>query len=142
MNDDFNTPEALAVLFELARVVNRAREAGERQAAGLGALLRELGADLGLLRDDPEAFLKGSPAGGPDDAEVERLIAERAEARRRSGVCPCRCHPRPAAVPGGGHRGQPGRYYLAAGPLGRGLNAPASRAAGCGRVSPDCPGSG
>ncbi|WP_440996970.1 cysteine--tRNA ligase [Arhodomonas sp. SL1] len=82
MNDDFNTPEALAVLFELARVVNRAREAGERDAAGLGALLRELGADLGLLRDDPEAFLKGSPAGGPDDAEVERLIAERAEARR------------------------------------------------------------
>jgi len=81
MNEDFNTPEALAVLFELARVVNRAREAGDRTAAGLAALLRELGADLGLLQEDPEAFLKRGFAGGPSDAEVERLIAERAAAR-------------------------------------------------------------
>ncbi|MEE4379266.1 MAG: cysteine--tRNA ligase [Candidatus Competibacteraceae bacterium] len=59
MDDDFNTPEALSVLFELAREINRARDDGDnQQAQALGADLRHLGGVLGLLQDDPEGFLK------------------------------------------------------------------------------------
>ncbi len=84
MQDDFNTPEALAVLFDLAREVNRQREAGdERTAAGLAARLRELGGLLGLLGDDPERFLKsGTGASGLDDPTVEAMVAERTQARK------------------------------------------------------------
>jgi len=88
MNDDFNTPVALAVLFDLAREVNRAREAaaagrGASEAAALAATLRALGGVLGLLEDEPEAVLQGWGAadGGPDPAHVERRIEERAAAR-------------------------------------------------------------
>lgn len=86
MNDDFNTPEALAVLFDLARAINRAADA-ERldEAAGLGALLRQLGRRLGLLQDDAEQFLRagrpGATAATHSDAEVEQAIAAREAAR-------------------------------------------------------------
>ena len=87
MADDLGTPEALAVLHEMAREVNRLRDAGRlAEAARLGAGMRTLGAPLGLLQADPEAFLKAAPAAGgegPDEAEIERLVAARAEARRR-----------------------------------------------------------
>ena len=86
MQDDFNTPEALAVLFDLAREVNRAREAGEEAAAAaVGAVLRELGGLLGLLGDAPEAYLRGAAgaAGGLADAEIEALIEARNAARAR-----------------------------------------------------------
>ncbi|PWG64614.1 cysteine--tRNA ligase [Sediminicurvatus halobius] len=83
MDDDFNTPLALSVLFELAREVNRLREGQDPAAPGLGARLRALAGVLGLLQDDPEAFLKGTPRSGPDEAEIEALIAERSEARRQ-----------------------------------------------------------
>jgi len=85
MQDDLNTPEALAALFDLAREVNRCREAGdEGQAAALASRLRELAGLLGLLRDDPDAFLKtGTGSGQLDDASVEALVAERSEARRQ-----------------------------------------------------------
>jgi cysteinyl-tRNA synthetase len=58
MDDDFNTPEALAVLFDLVRELNRVREEDARKATGLAARLRELGTILGILQDDPEAYLK------------------------------------------------------------------------------------
>jgi cysteinyl-tRNA synthetase len=85
MDDDFNTPEALAVLFDLAREVNKAKGEDPHRAAQLGAALRRLGDVLGLLQDDPESFLKGTDGtqGGMGAADIERLIAERAEARRR-----------------------------------------------------------
>jgi cysteinyl-tRNA synthetase len=87
MDDDLNTPEALAVLFELARDLNRAREEGGEAVATLAATLRHLGGVLGLLQQDPEAFLRGSApagAGGEDESgEIERLVAERAAARAR-----------------------------------------------------------
>ena len=85
MDDDFNTPEALSVLFDLARELNRARESGAEDRAGaLAGALRVLGAALGLLDADPEAHLRGGPAaGGPGDAEIESMIAERAAARAR-----------------------------------------------------------
>ncbi|MBK1726085.1 cysteine--tRNA ligase [Halorhodospira neutriphila] len=82
MDDDFNTREALSVLFELAREVNRRREAGETDAAAAAAAeLRELGGVLGLLGQDPEAYLRGR-LGDDEAAEIEQLIARRAEARQ------------------------------------------------------------
>ena len=80
MEDDFNTPVALAVLFDLAREINRRREEGGAGAAPLGARLRELGGELGLLGSDPEDYLKGGAA--DDDAQIEALIERRTAARK------------------------------------------------------------
>ncbi|WP_127477451.1 cysteine--tRNA ligase [Sulfurivermis fontis] len=82
MDDDFATPEALAVLFDLAREVNRLRGVDESAAAQHGALLKHLAGLLGLLQREPQAFLQGGAAGGLADAEIERLIAERLAARK------------------------------------------------------------
>ena len=83
MDDDFNTPEAISVLFDLAREINRTRESrAERRAGILAGTLRALGASLGLLGADPESYLRGESAGdGPGDKEIEAMIAKRAEAR-------------------------------------------------------------
>ncbi|WP_349918409.1 cysteine--tRNA ligase [Aeromonas veronii] len=80
MDDDFNTPEAYSALFDLVREINRQKAEDMAVAAGLGARLRELGAVLGILQQDPDAFLKGDEA---DDevAEIEQLIAQRNQAR-------------------------------------------------------------
>ena len=80
MDDDFNTPEAYSVLFDLAREVNRLKGEGAAEAAALAGRLRELGGVLGLLEQDPEAFFKGNEA---DDevAEIEGLIKARNDAR-------------------------------------------------------------
>jgi cysteinyl-tRNA synthetase len=83
MDDDFNTPGALAVLFELARDINKLREDnGAAAAAPLGAALRRMGGILGLLQNDPQVFLRGGADGGLTDAQIEGLIARRAEARK------------------------------------------------------------
>ena len=77
MDDDFNTPEAVAVLFELANEVNRTRTAQHAR------LLKSLGAVLGLLERDPGAFLQALPPDtGFDMARIEALIAARADARK------------------------------------------------------------
>ncbi|WP_174688559.1 cysteine--tRNA ligase [Pseudomonas jinjuensis] len=81
MDDDFNTPEAVAVLFELAREVNRLRDSDAQAAAGLAARLKELGALLGVLQLEPDAFLRAGAEGKIDAAEVEALIQARLEAR-------------------------------------------------------------
>jgi cysteinyl-tRNA synthetase len=83
MRDDFNTPEALAAMFELVREINRVRAADESAAAGLGAALRRLGGMLGILQSDPEAYLRGDdvPADGLEDAAIEQLIAARNQAK-------------------------------------------------------------
>ncbi len=86
MDDDFNTPEALAVLFDLARAVNRARDQDPSAGAGLAAELRALGERLGLLQSDPEQYLRGQAggdAGAPDDARIEALVRQRDEARAK-----------------------------------------------------------
>lgn len=83
MADDFNTPEALAALFELVREINRVRSEDSAKAAELGAQLRSLGGLLGLLQDDPESYLRGHHAdAGIDDAAIEALIADRAAAKQ------------------------------------------------------------
>ena len=83
MDDDFNTPNALSVLFELARAVNKAKQENSEQADGLAARLRELGAILGILAQQPEAFLQAGSAQIDDNqtAEIEALIQQRNQAR-------------------------------------------------------------
>ncbi|MFZ9285659.1 MAG: cysteine--tRNA ligase [Burkholderiaceae bacterium] len=80
MDNDFATPEAVAVLFDLAAEVNRTRDAAK------AVLLRSLGGVLGLLQDDPRAWLQGGAGGAGGDAaqgaEIDALIAARAQAKR------------------------------------------------------------
>jgi cysteinyl-tRNA synthetase len=75
MDDDFGTPEAVAVLFDLANRIN----SGEKQRAGQ---LKSLGGVLGFLQRDPAEFLQGTPSGISEQWILER-IAERAAARSR-----------------------------------------------------------
>jgi len=87
MDDDFNTPEALAALQALAHEVNAARDRGEAaRAAQLAAELRSLGAVLGLFRLPPAEWFRlrrPGAAGQPlSDAQVEERIAARSAARR------------------------------------------------------------
>ncbi|MBT2968726.1 MAG: cysteine--tRNA ligase [gamma proteobacterium symbiont of Ctena orbiculata] len=84
MDDDFNTPEALAVLFDLAREINRLKETDSKAAASLAAQLRELGGMLGILQDDAENYLRGTaPADedGLNDEAIEAMIQARIDAR-------------------------------------------------------------
>jgi cysteinyl-tRNA synthetase len=83
MDDDFNTPEALAVMQGVARNLNLARAAGNDSGVSNGAAtLRALGAILGVLQQDPDAYLKRS-AGTKSlsDGEIEALLASRRSAR-------------------------------------------------------------
>ena len=73
MDDDFNTPGALAVLFELANELNRTR------LAATAALLRGLGGVLGLLQQAPRAFLQAGST--LDEASIAALIGERSAAK-------------------------------------------------------------
>jgi len=85
MDDDFNTPEAIAVLQGLARELNSARAPGgdAHQAKLLAGELRALGSVLGVLRIPPEQWFRaGAAAGGLTDAEIDALIAARLAARK------------------------------------------------------------
>jgi cysteinyl-tRNA synthetase len=82
MNDDFNTPIAFSVLFELAHEIQRLRDKDIDAAAQHGALLKKLGGILGILQDNPEVFLKTGQGDQQVDAEqIEKLIAARNKAR-------------------------------------------------------------
>jgi cysteinyl-tRNA synthetase len=74
MDEDLGTPEAVAVLFDLASELNRSRD------PRLAGLLRALGGVLGLLQQHPAAYLQGG-AGDADAAHIEALIAERQAAK-------------------------------------------------------------
>ena len=92
MDDDFNTPEALAAMQSLARDLNIAKSSGDHaKAAGLAAELRHLGGILGLLTVEPDVWLAtrseltGSAAaesGTIDPTEIDRLVLARVAARR------------------------------------------------------------
>jgi len=73
MDEDFGTPEAVAVLFELAGEVNKTR------SAELSGLLKRLGECVGLLQAEPAAYLQAGAA--MDDASIQTLIAARAAAK-------------------------------------------------------------
>jgi cysteinyl-tRNA synthetase len=76
MDDDFNTPEAIAVLFDLAREVNRLKDQ-PAQADSMAVKLKHLGGILGIVQNNPEEFLQGSG----DDAWIMDLIEQRKQAR-------------------------------------------------------------
>ena len=80
MDDDFNTPEACAVLFDLASEVNRSK------SPTLAGQLRALAGLLGLLKRDAQAFLQATPSDVSEDGmsadKIEALIAERIAAKK------------------------------------------------------------
>ncbi|MCA1895950.1 cysteine--tRNA ligase [Shewanella putrefaciens] len=80
MDDDFNTPEAYSVLFDMVRDINRLKATDIAKASALAVAMKQLADVLGLLGQDPDAFFKGE---GSDDevAEIEALIVERNRAR-------------------------------------------------------------
>ena len=75
LDDDFNTPEAMAALFDLATAVNR----GE---AALAGQLKALGGVLGLLQRDPQSFLQAAPEGGLSNEEIEAKVGARGTAKK------------------------------------------------------------
>ncbi|MEX0902091.1 MAG: cysteine--tRNA ligase [Pseudohongiellaceae bacterium] len=83
MDDDFNTPEAFGVLFDLVKEINRHRETDCERAGQLGVLLVRLAGILGLLQTPAEAFLQGDRQEAVDHDEVEQLIVARNDARAR-----------------------------------------------------------
>lgn len=81
MDDDFNTPEALAVLFDLANQVNRLREKDEGAALQKAAVLKKLANVLGLLEADAEQFLQTGAGESENGADIDALIQARNAAR-------------------------------------------------------------
>ena len=81
MDDDFNTPRALAVLFELAREINSVKEADIQKANGLAALLVKLGNILGLFYTTSDEYLKSGHSATLSAEEIEKMIAARNQAR-------------------------------------------------------------
>ena len=83
MDDDFNTSEALAVLFELARECNRLKTEDSGAALKKAAQMKALAELLGLLQREPESFFQsGSSQDGLDDAAINQLIEQRLQARK------------------------------------------------------------
>jgi cysteinyl-tRNA synthetase len=80
MDDDFNTPQAIAVLFEIAKELNVVKDDDDEKAIKLAATLKILGGIIGLLQLDPSAFLQGQN-GDDEVAIIEALILQRNQAR-------------------------------------------------------------
>lgn len=81
MDDDFNTPQALAVLFEISKQLNLVKEQDLKQAELLAGTLKKLGSIIGLIELDPENFLKGQNDAN-EVAVIEALIEQRNQARK------------------------------------------------------------
>ena len=81
LEDDLNTPRALAALFELAREIHREEDATRRGA--LAARLRASAELLGLMGADPEAWFQAAAGGDLDAEKIEAMLAERRAARTR-----------------------------------------------------------
>jgi len=83
MNDDFATPQAVAVLFDLARQINRLRLEDPEKAAKLASILRKLASFIGILQQDPASFLQGNKQdlADIDVNKIEQLIKLRLDAR-------------------------------------------------------------
>ncbi len=82
MDDDFNTPEAYSVFFDMAREVNRLKTEDKAASDALAAKLRQLADVLGILQQDPEQFLQSSAQVNDDEvAEIEHWVKARSDAR-------------------------------------------------------------
>ncbi|MEJ2528838.1 MAG: cysteine--tRNA ligase [Gammaproteobacteria bacterium] len=84
MDDDFNTPEALAAMFDLVREINRTRQQDEVAAAAMAAELMAMGSILGILQDDVERYLRGEASADDalSDSDIDSLIQQRLDARK------------------------------------------------------------
>ena len=83
MDDDFNTPRALAVLFEIASELNKAARDNDPVAPQLAAQLKQLAGMIGLLQQEPDQFLQVEAGEGDLSAEeIEAFIEQRAQARK------------------------------------------------------------
>jgi len=76
LDDDFNTPEAISVLFSLANAVNKNRQNEEQ------ALLIQLANILGILEMEPEVFLRGNIEADDKNVDIDQLINDRLEAKK------------------------------------------------------------
>ncbi|SIO95359.1 Cysteine--tRNA ligase [Vibrio spartinae] len=82
MNDDFNTPEAYSVLFDMTREINRLKQEDQlQQASQLAVRMRDLASVIGILSQEPESFLQGESGSEEEVAEIESLIKMRNDAR-------------------------------------------------------------
>lgn len=86
MNDDFNSREALAVMYDLVREINTVAKTDIKQAEALVAELKGMGAVLDILGADPEAFMQGSSlidsGNNLETEDIEALIADRVAAKK------------------------------------------------------------
>ena len=82
MDDDFNTPLAYAVFFDMAKEINNLRTTDIDTAAHLAGLLKKLGGVLGILQQDPQEYLKSGAGSSDDVALIEDLIKARNDARK------------------------------------------------------------
>jgi cysteinyl-tRNA synthetase len=93
MDDDFNTPLAISVLFELVKELNKSTDTNIKQ--NLAATLKYLGGLLGILHTDPEKFLQGTATDSV--SKIEQLIEERKASRlnkrwKDADVIRCQLH--------------------------------------------------
>ena len=83
MLDDFNTADALAVLFDLVRELNRSKTDNDGRSGELAALLKHLANIIGLLESDPTDYLKSAVSDtGMSDDDIEQRIADRQQAKQ------------------------------------------------------------
>jgi cysteinyl-tRNA synthetase len=90
MDDDFNTPMAIAVLFDMSHELNRLKSTDMEYAGILAAQLKKLAELLGLLENNAQQFLQGSSSeGGLADDEINALIEQRATAKQEKNWSEC-----------------------------------------------------
>ena len=83
MDDDFNTPEAIAVLFDAARELNRVRRTDDQtQISALASVVKKLGSHLGLLERNADAFLKGGVGQALSESDIYKMIDDRQTAKQ------------------------------------------------------------
>ena len=83
MDDDFNTPEAVSLLHDIAHEINRLKDDDPERARLLASTLRHLGGILGILQESPQKFLQaGENASGYSAEDIEELIEQRALAKQ------------------------------------------------------------
>lgn len=81
MNDDFNSPIAISVLFDLAKEINTTKQNEIEKSKLLATTLKKLGELLGILQQAPEQFFKGDES-DEDSQVIEALIVKRSEAKK------------------------------------------------------------
>jgi len=90
MDDDFNTPMAISVLFDMSHELNRLKSSDTAQAKAVAAQLKKLAQLLGLLENDAQQFLQGGASeGGLSDDEINSLIEQRVTAKQEKNWSEC-----------------------------------------------------